>query len=1303
MTSFNQKEFIEPLRLVAPGSWIGHIPFASWIMAEFKPDILVELGTHTGNSYSAMCQSIVQNNLPTKAYAVDTWQGDDHAGNYDDTIYLDLKKHHDPLYAQFSTLCRMTFDDALKLIEDKSVDLLHIDGLHTYEAVKYDFETWLPKVSERGVVLFHDTHVFERGFGVNRFWCELRLKYPGFNFTHSNGLGVLLVGNKVPSVLMELNQAEGSNIQWEIFEQKFRLLGANIERRHALDLANEKIELLTQSVVDRDKAITHLNKVARERYDLLQIAHEKLGALAESSDSKLIDQIQGYCNVKQELSAKTSELQDKTRELQLGVESRDVAINHLNRVARERYDLIIQAHQQIAALQTSTSWRVTSPLRFVSRQVKRVSRVFALLAPAIQLGGGLPSTAQKAVKLFLREGIPGVKRGFCLAAMSTQTPPAAAPASVAPAFSTGNSDYAEWVRQFDTRTGADRANMRATQADFALQPLISVLMPTYNPKTEWLIEAIESVRSQIYPHWELCIADDASPDPAVRPVLERYAQLDPRIKIVVRPKNGHISAASDSALELVTGEWVALLDHDDILPDHALFWVAHTINAQPDVRMIYSDEDKTDETGRRFEPYFKSDWNPDLFYSHNMFSHLGVYHTALFRQVGGFRKGLEGAQDYDLALRCLEQIQPSQICHIPRVLYQWRVHAESTALSADSKPYAMIAGERAINEHFARTGVQGSVKLIGHGYEASYTLPANPPLVTIVIPTRNGLDLLKQCLDSIFTKTTYANYDILIVDNGSDDAATLAYLKDLTVSPKHGKNISVIRDDSPFNYSRLNNLAVQQAKGEVIALLNNDIEVISPNWLSEMVSHALRPGVGAVGAKLFYPNGTLQHGGVTLGVGGVAAHAHRLLPKGHFGYMGRAVLTQSFSAVTAACLVIRKATYQQVGGLNEVELAVGYNDVDFCLRVREAGFRNVWTPLAELYHHESATRGSDLAEVNKARLDTEVAYMKQRWGDLLQNDPAYSPNLTLGGDDFSFAWPSRAPALPEHPNLAAFMPQPAPVDRVAKTMYALKKDGLGLEIGPSHNPMAPKKAGYNVHILDHATAEELRVKYKDHPINFDNIEEVDFVWRGEPLSELIGREHCYDWIVASHVIEYVTDFVGFLQQCEKLLAPGGVISLVVPDKRFCFDYYRTLSNTGDALQAFTENRVRHSPGTVFDYFANASRMGADRIAWAEQDRGNISMVHTLDEAEEEWRKALKNDEYIDAHSWKFTPSSFRIILNDLQKLGLTELAEVDGFDTLGFEFWITLGKRQPNSVVYDRQSLSRSMMREIGESIKCLA
>ena len=564
-------------------------------------------------------------------------------------------------------------------------------------------------------------------------------------------------------------------------------------------------------------------------------------------------------------------------------------------------------------------------------------------------------------------------------------------------------DYSAWIDLYDTLTKEKRGKMRQEIEGFSSRPLISVLMPVYNPKLAWLKEAIESVRRQIYPYWELCIADDASTDPAVRSLLERYVKEDPRIKVVFRKENGHISAASNSALELVSGEWVALLDHDDLLSEHALFWVAETLQKHPEACLIYSDEDKIDEDGERKDPYFKCDWNIDLFYSHNLCAHMGAYKASLVSELGGFRRGFEGSQDYDLALRCIERIKPGQIHHIPRVLYSWRQHAASTAFSADVKPYAMLAGERALNEHFQRQKINAKAELLGYGYRARYALPELPPRVSLVISTRNQKQLLQTCVGSILEKTTYPNYEILIIENGSDDAATLQYFDAL----KTESRVRIVRDDRPFNYSALNNAAVKLVRGEVLGLLNNDLEVISSDWLSEMASHALRPEVGAVGARLWYPNGTLQHGGVILGLGGVASHAHRGSPRGSYGYFGRAALLQSFSAVTAACLVIRKAVYEEVGGFNEKDLPIAYNDVDFCLRVRDAGYRNLWTPYAELWHLEAASRSPENVPEQKARFASEAAYMKERWGDQLMKDPAYSPNLTLEQADFSFAWPPR--------------------------------------------------------------------------------------------------------------------------------------------------------------------------------------------------------------------------------------------------------------------------------------------------------
>ena len=650
-------------------------------------------------------------------------------------------------------------------------------------------------------------------------------------------------------------------------------------------------------------------------------------------------------------------------------------------------ELVTARDAQISELYASRSWRSTSPLRWVGANLKKI----------VWLAEGLRKALRVAMRLYKNEGLLGLGRGFRFVAYPSNL------LAVVSGKINDRNDYTKWVLQYDTLTDDMRQNMRATQANFAFQPLISVVMPTFNPKHKWLVDAIESVRNQIYPNWELCIADDASTDPEVRLILEDYKEKDSRIKVVFREENGHISAASNSALKLANGDWIALLDHDDLLSENALFWIVEAINQSPDACLIYSDEDKLDEAGQRFGPYFKCDWNPDLFYSHNMITHLGVYSAGLIESIGGFRLGFEGAQDYDLALRCIEKVKPSQIVHVPRVLYHWRVHPQSTASSTDAKPYAMLAGQQAINEHFLRTGVNGKVTLTGHCYQPDYDLPNKLPLVSIIIPTRNGKQLLKQCLESIFEKTTYRNYEILIIDNGSDENASIEYLKTVSQNPK----IRVIRDDGPFNYSYLNNEAVGLAQGEIIALLNNDIEVISPDWLNVMVSHAIRPGVGAVGAKLYYPNKTLQHAGIVLGIAGLAGHSHKGFDRNSLGYAGRLSVTQNFSAVTAACLVIKKDIFNEVDGLDEKNLAIAFNDVDFCLRVRERGYRNIWTPLAELFHHESATRGYEDTPEKQMRFEKECTYLKSRWGEQLMNDPAYSPNLTLDHEDFSYAWPPR--------------------------------------------------------------------------------------------------------------------------------------------------------------------------------------------------------------------------------------------------------------------------------------------------------
>ena len=534
-------------------------------------------------------------------------------------------------------------------------------------------------------------------------------------------------------------------------------------------------------------------------------------------------------------------------------------------------------------------------------------------------------------------------------------------------------------------------------------PRISVIMPVYNTPAIWLSRAIKSVQAQTYTNWELCIADDASTAAHIDSLLTGYIALDPRIKLARRATNGHISAASNSALELASGEFIAFLNHDDELAPHALAEIARSLAVHPAAQILYTDEDMIDRHGHHSLPYFKPDWNPDLLLSQNYLGRLSVYRTQLLHELGGLREGCEGAQDWDLALRATSRVAPGNILHVPQVLYHWRAIPGSTALKQNHKSYAITAARRVLCDHLARARIEADVLPVrGGSWRTRRKLPASPPRVSLIIPTRNRVALLRTCVESILKSTHYSCFEILIIDNGSDDPATLAYLKNLG-----GRGVKILRDDGPFNYSALNNRAVAHTTGEVLGFLNNDLKLITPDWLDEMVSHAIRPEVGAVGAMLYFPDNRVQHAGVVLGlagprlVNGIAGHAFKFFPRGHTGMRNRLRVVQNYSAVTAACLLVRREVFLQAGGFNEKHLAVAYNDVDFCLRLGVAGYRNVWTPFAEFYHYESASRGADDTPAKKTIHERECAYMRRTWGPLLDSDPAYNPNLTLVSEDFA--------------------------------------------------------------------------------------------------------------------------------------------------------------------------------------------------------------------------------------------------------------------------------------------------------------
>jgi GT2 family glycosyltransferase len=559
------------------------------------------------------------------------------------------------------------------------------------------------------------------------------------------------------------------------------------------------------------------------------------------------------------------------------------------------------------------------------------------------------------------------------------------------------------VKLNDSLSGEDHRAILAEICSLNTYPLISIVLPVFNTPERYLRTTLSSVVSQLYPKWELCVADDGSAAPHVETILREYACGEPRIRIVSRTENGGISAATNSAVEIATGEFVAFLDHDDILPIHALYMVVREISRDPELDLIYSDEDKISRWGRRYDPHFKSDWNPDLFLSQNMIAHLGVYRTSLVRIVGGFRTEFDGSQDYDLALRIVEETQPRRIRHIPHVLYHWRAAANSTARFPSAKPYAAIAARRAVQNHLRRRGIPAEVEFAkGSPFlQVRYAIGSEPS-VSIIIPTKDQRNLLARCIEGVLNRTHYGNLEVLIVDNRSQQDTTRAYLDQIAVHPR----VRVLQYEHHFNFSLINNWAASQSSGEILLFLNNDTEVIAPDWLRHMIANATRPEVGAVGAKLLYPGGRVQHGGVILGMSGVAGHFHLGRRRHDPGYFARALLQQNLSAVTGACLAMRRKVFDEVGGFDGRNLRVAFNDVDLCLRVRQRGYLIVWTPLAELYHHESASRDSDLLPARHREFLQENAYMRSKWGAMLERDPYFNPNLSLRDYSISFAFPS---------------------------------------------------------------------------------------------------------------------------------------------------------------------------------------------------------------------------------------------------------------------------------------------------------
>ena len=986
MSRFNPLEhpicFSHPLRL-APTAELAHVPVAMFLVDVLRPEVLVQLGVSEGTLFCAYAQAVKYLELSTRCFAIGDWSNSYSEGS-DSSHLSNLRAHHDPLYGKFSQLIQGAPNKAHTDFENVAIDLLHMRASSPNDELAEWLEQWLPRMSNRGVVVVENINVRSNAFNVWKVWKDLSDRHPHFEIPHQGGLGVVAVGEAIPEELVAL--LEASDAQASLIREFFRQSGERIKAQLA---ANPEVESLNSRV------------------------------------KELFVELQG----------RTVELEEKGHAIKSLLEDMEIADGEIERAQAE----IERTHAEIMRLSPHEE-KLNSILN--SRAWRWVSRYGRLKGRFVE----------PAYKLLRHP----VKNGRRLAQAVFRVPRRI-------------DAYEAWleVNQWNARR-EEILRQRLSRVS-ASPPMLSVIMPVFNAPIEFLNKAIQSVVNQVYENWELCIADDASTDSLVSSTLKQWADKDARIKVTTRTENGNISRASNSAVELAIGEFLVFLDHDDELTPDALGEVALFLSDNAGTDILYSDDDKIDSKGHRYSPQFKPDWSPELLLSYMYFSHLFVMRRDLFTKVGGLRVGFEGSQDYDLALRAVEK--SNRIGHIPKILYHWRALPNSTAASAAAKPESFSAGLNAVQDALDRRAIQAKV------FQPDWAIKANcgifshrfrdeGPSVAIIIPTRNGLELLKTCIDSI-KKTTYKNYEVVVVDNESDDTDTLDYLKGLP-----HRVISIPSPDG-FSFAAINNRAVEQVNTDYVLFLNNDTEVISPEWLSAMVGYMGMLKMGAVGARLLLPDGRIQHAGVVHGYyNRMPGPAFKLAAAADHGYLSYTKVSRNYSAVTAACMLTSRTLFESLGGFDEQDFAVAYNDVDYCYRLLEAGYRVAYCPQAELVHHEGASRGFG----DNPR---EPASYLKKYGAKI--DPYYNRNLSLADERFAIRARTIAP-----PNLPAI--------RTLMCAFNLNREG----------------APYSQY--------ELTVKLKENGV----IDPIVYSPVDGPLRQAY-EEHGIDVIVSEHPLTGVTE------------------------------------------------------------------------------------------------------------------------------------------------------------------------------------
>jgi glycosyltransferase involved in cell wall biosynthesis len=839
----------------------------------------------------------------------------------------------------------------------------------------------------------------------------------------------------------------------------------------------------------------------------------------------------------------------------------------------------------------------------------------------------------------------------------------------------------------------DRVAIRQHIAGLARHPVFSVVVPVYDTDPRHLSAMIASVTKQAYPYWELCIADDKSTDPAVARIVREAAAVDRRIKVAFRAVNGHVCAATNTALGLATGEFICLLDHDDVLHENALYEAAVELNAHPDADIIYSDSDQIDDDGGRYAPYFKTDWNYDLMLGQNMISHLGAYRRSVVEQLGGLRVGYEGSQDYDLALRVADATDPSRIRHIPAILYHWRRPVETASFSDRAAAECVAVARKAIDDHLARRGIDARTEPApkAPGYSrVVYALPDPRPLVTVALVVGTHRDDLVERMSDILLRTAYAPLELLVIDAGPHPAPGDAILDWAANDPR----VRIVRlADSP-SHVVAKNRAVEEARGDVVVLLDCELRAADPDWLTAMVSHALRPGVGFVGAPVVDADGHVVDAGIVLN-GRASNGSANGRPRDYFGIFA---LTREVSAISSACMAFRRPVYVDAGGMHE-ERSLREAEVDLSLRVRNAGNRNILTPDAEL--------------VRTARSPQQNAGRDQRLaqpgtGD---EDPFYSPNLSLDGLFEENSEPSRR-VKPWAAIRQRILTRQSQARRARILLAGVPRTAKILEVGPSYSPIAPRADGWNTTIVDHATRDELAEKYRGQPdVWVDRIEDVDYIWSAGSLADAVpaALHGTFDVLIASHVIEHVPDVIAFFRATAALLHADATMILAVPDKRFCFDYFRPLATTAHVLEAHESGRIRHARRTAFEqwaYSVNSDGAGA----WGQEPVSTLAFTLPFATAADLLAAFDTNPDapYVDMHAWQFTPSSFELIVLELAALGHADWNVESITPAAGCEFHVRLRRggiervrAMPGEHLDGRRlELLKGVVREMGDQAR---